>query len=165
MGVSHKTIKNEFPSMKKRMEALNGEAVEVGALNGEHAWLASIHEYGCTMVVTQKQRRYMATQGIILGKTLTIPERSFLRTGFDESRNDVMKKAQRMMADVVSGDMDANSCFEGVGIELSDRIKDFARDLSSPANHPFTIDQKGSSNPLVGKTGEMIEGITWRKAK
>lgn len=46
MSVKHKTVKNEFPSMKKQMELLNGEGVEVGVLKGEHAWLASIHEYG-----------------------------------------------------------------------------------------------------------------------
>ena len=30
--------------MKKRLEAINGKAVEVGVLKGKDAWLASIHE-------------------------------------------------------------------------------------------------------------------------
>ena len=40
------TVKNEFPSMEKSVEELSGLKVNVGVLGGEHAWLASIHEYG-----------------------------------------------------------------------------------------------------------------------
>lgn len=35
-----------FPEMKKRLEEINGQSVEVGVLKGKDAWLASIHEYG-----------------------------------------------------------------------------------------------------------------------
>lgn len=167
MGVKHKTIKNEFPSMKKRLDGINGEAVEVGVLQGEHAWLASIHEYGCNIPVTPAMRAYLHRQGLHLKESTTsikIPERSFLRTGYDENRDAIMKKAQMMLVDVAAGDMDADACIKGVGIELADSIKDYALELNSPANHPFTIDQKGSSNPLAD-TGDMIGGITWRKAK
>ena len=44
--VSYKSKDDDFPSMIKRLEALNGVAIEVGVLKGESAWLASIHEYG-----------------------------------------------------------------------------------------------------------------------
>ena len=121
-------------------------------LKGEHAWLASIHEFGCTINVTPKQRAYLFKKGLKVGKTIKIPERAFLRGGFDENRDKVMQRAQQCVADVAAGKM------------LSSKIKDYARDLSSPANHPFTVEQKGSSNPLVD-TGDMIGGITWRKAK
>ena len=167
MGVSHKTIKNEFPSMKKRMDEINGNAIEVGVLQGESAWLASIHEYGCDITVTPKMRAFLHMAGLHLKDSTThikIPERSFLRTGYDENRADVIQKAQRLMADVVSGDMGEGTLLMAVGEELSSKIKDYARDLNSPANHPFTVENKGSSNPLVS-TGDMIGGITWRKAK
>lgn len=167
MGVKHTTVKNEFPSMKKRIEAIDGTGVEVGVLQGESKWLASIHEYGCTIPVTEKMRRYLASQGLRLKKSTThirIPERSFLRTGYDENREKVLKKAKMMLADVTSGTMSEAALHKGVGLELSSKIKDYARDLDSPANHPFTADRKGSSNPLVD-TGDMIGGITWRKAK
>lgn len=153
--------------MRKRVDAINGQGVEVGVLQGEHAWLASIHEYGCDIPVTPKMRKYLAARGLHLKKTTTrirIPERSFLRTGYDQNRDDVIKKASQMMADVTDGKMSESALFKGVGLELSSKIKDYARDLNSPANHPFTQDQKGSSNPLID-TGDMIGGITWRKVK
>lgn len=167
VGFKHTTKKNEFPSMIKRIDGINGGAIEVGVLRGEHAWLASIHEYGCDIPVTEKMRKYLASQGLYLKastKHINIPERSFLRTGYDEARDDVLKHARMMMADVVSGSMSENAMYKGIGIELSDAIKDYARDLKNPANHPFTVDRKGSSNPLAD-TGDMIDSITWRKAK
>ena len=169
MGVKIKySSKNDdFPSMIKRLEAIDGTGVEVGVLKGEHAWLAGIHEYGCDIPVTEKMRVFLHRQGLHLKESTThihIPERSFLRTGFDENRDDVKEKAVKMVADVAAGRMSESALYSGVGIELSSKIKDYAIGLNSPGNHPFTTDRKGSSNPLVD-SGDMISGITWRKSK
>lgn len=166
MRVKYKTVDDDFPSMKRKLEAISGSAVEVGVLQGESAWLASIHEYGCDIPVTEKMRAYLHGQGLHLKDTTThihIPERAFLRTGYDKSRDDVMKKAKLLLAEVASGRMSESAFFKAVGTELASAIKDYATELSAPANHPFTVDRKGSSNPLVD-TGDMIGGITWRKA-
>jgi hypothetical protein len=56
--------------------------------------------------------------------------------------------------------MSADDMLDLCGQQLSTAIKKYARDLSSPPNRPYTIEQKGSSNPLVD-TGAMIESITW----
>jgi len=165
--VSYKSKDDDFPSMIKRLEALNGVAIEVGVLKGESAWLASIHEYGCDIPVTDKMRKYLASQGLYLRKETThihIPERSFLRTGYDKYRDDVMKKGQVLVKQVADGKMTPRGCMQAIGMELASKIKDYAIELDSPANHPFTTEQKGSSNPLVD-TGDMIGGITWRKSK
>lgn len=112
-------------------------------------------------------RKYLAARGLYLKKSTThirIPERAFLRTGYDEAKGDVLEHARQMMADVIDGTMSEDALFKAVGMELADAIKDYARDLDSPPNHPFTTENKGSSNPLVD-TGDMIGSITWRKAK
>lgn len=165
MGVTHKTIKNEFPKVFRELDVATGMAVEVGVLKGEHAWLASIHEYGLDIEVTPKMRAFLHRQGLHLKKETThihIPERSFLRTGYDQNRDAVLKKASGLLAEVAAGTMSADQMAKAVGIELSSAIRDYAVELSSPANHPFTIDQKGSSNPLVGPDGDMIGGIDYR---
>ena len=156
-----------FPEMIKRLKTVDGTAVEVGVLKGEHKWLASIHEYGCDIPVTPKMRAYLHGHGLHLKDSTThirIPERSFLRSGFDEHKDAVKKKAAKMLADVAAGSMTAETMYDGVGQELADYIKEFAVELDSPGNHPFTMENKGSSNPLVD-SGDMIGSITWRKAK
>lgn len=179
MKVSYKSKDDGFKSMIKRLEAIDGTAVEVGVLEGEHKWLAAIHEYGLDIAVTPAMRAYLHGQGLHLKDSTThihIPERSFLRTGYDKNRDDVMKKAKLLLQEVSAGRMSANAFIKAIGLELSGKIKDYAVELDSPPNHPFTVDRKGTSNPLVGGGagsggesgpggGDMIGGITWRKAK
>ena len=164
MGIKYKTIKDEFPEMIKRMESLNGRKVEVGVLEGENAWLASIHEYGCNIPVTPKMRAFLHYHGLHLSKdtkVIRIPERSFLRTGYDENVDDVTKRAGMLIAQVLDGSISDVELLNEVGRTLSTKIKEYAVDLSSPPNSSYTVEQKGSSNPLVD-SGSMIEGITWR---
>ena len=46
MGVKWETKVDKFPDMTKSIETINGKKIQVGVFNGEHRWLAGIHEYG-----------------------------------------------------------------------------------------------------------------------
>lgn len=167
MPIHHKIIKNQFPDMQASIAELNGTKINVGCLEGEHAWLASIHEYGCKIPVTDKMRAFLNHQGIHLKPSTTmivIPERAFLRGGFDEYAEDVIDSAEPLMADVIGGTMSVDQLSELIGLMLSSKIKEFAVDLKSPPNSSMTIERKGSSNPLVD-TGDMIGSITYEVTK
>ena len=115
--------------------------------------------------VTKKMRGYLASQGLYLKASTThirIPERSFLRTGHDTYADKVLKKAEMALGQVIGGKMDIDTWLDMFGQMMATKIKTYIRDLDSPPNHPFTIEQKGSSNPLVD-TGNLIESITWKK--
>ena len=110
-------------------------------------------------------RKYLASQGLYLKSTtkyITIPERSFLRSGHDKYIDEVMNEAEQALSAVASGDMSADTWLDGVGQTMADKIKKYMIDLDKPKNHPFTIDRKGTSNPLV-HTGKLVESITWEK--
>lgn len=164
MAVKWKTKKNKFPEMERAAAELNGRRVNVGVY-GEHAWLAGIHEYGCKIKVTDKMRAYLHSQGLHLKASteyITIPERAFLRNGFDQGKDEVVKNAEAVLCDVLSGHMTVDMFLHGiVGLPLESKIKDYAIDLTDPPNHPFTAGKKKSSNPLVD-TGGMIGSITHR---
>lgn len=198
--VSYDTKKDGFPDMIKRLEAVNGSAVEVGVLKGEHKWLAGIHEYGAnikpgraqyltvpltpeaaerkagsysnTFVYTSKKgNKFIARKSgdelellYWLTKEVNIPPRPFLKPGYDKNRDAIMKKATKLLADVAAGKTTERGLCQAVGMELRDRIKDYATELHKPPNSSITTGNKGTDNPLV-KTGDMIGGITWRKAK
>lgn len=163
--VKWKVNKDLLAQMKKNVKAVSGTSVEVGVLEGEHQWLAGIHEYGCDIPVTDKMRGWLGAHGLHLNPNTThihIPERSFLRAGYDQESPTVLKHASAILADVAAGNMTPAELYEAVGIDLSERIKEYAVNLDSPAKHPFTLGQEGSSNPLVN-TGDMVGGITWRQ--
>ncbi len=164
MAVKWKTTFDKLPSVSATTEAVGNTKVKVGALNGENAWLAGIHEYGCKIKVTPKMRAFLHYNGLHLKDSTTeivIPERSFLRTGHDENADRIIAQTERALGQVVAGHMSIDDMLDLYGQQMATAIKTYIRDLSNPVNHPYTIEQKGSSNPLVD-TGGMIESISWK---
>ena len=156
--------RNRIPEIIRTMEELDGQKMHIGVLGeGEQQMIASVQEYGIKIVVTPKMRAFLASQGLYLKKEtvhITIPERSFIRAGWDEHEEDVLDKSDSMIPELINNGISVRSFLDALGDESASLIKDFARDLRNPGNHPFTIHRKGSSNPLVD-TGGMIGAITY----
>lgn len=166
MSVKHTIKLDKTQKLQSELSNLNGKSIEVGVFNGEQAWLAHIHEFGCVIQVTPKMRNYLAATGLHLKKTttvITIPERSFLRTGYDVNRDEVLKTQDILMGSVADGTIDVKTFLDMVGTELESKIKEYAVDLQSPALHPYTLEHRkhGGSNPLAD-TGDMIGSISHR---
>lgn len=162
MGVKIKTKSDQFDRMRRTAEGLKGMKIQCGVL-GEQAWLAGIHEYGCNIRVTDKMRAYLRYHGLHLKqstKEIRIPERSFLRTGFDKSEKEIMEKIEKLMPDVLAGNLSESQFSKTIGLLMKSRIQNHARDLRIPKNHPFTVDRKRSGNPLVD-SGDMIGAIDY----
>ena len=165
MGAKYKTKVSILPEITENLKSLNGRKVNIGALKGSHAWLAGIHEYGCNIPVTPKMRAYLHHQGLHLKDSTTvikIPERAFLRNGHDKNVDKVMKQTERAISQVIEGKMSVDTMLDLCGEQFATAIKSYMRSLSAPPNHPFTVDQKGSSNPLID-TGNLLSCITWEK--
>ncbi|WP_100488558.1 hypothetical protein [Sporolactobacillus pectinivorans] len=125
--------------------------------------LAAIQEFGCKIPVTDKMRAYLASQGLFLKKDtkfINIPERSFIRSGWDNAENDVLDKLDSLLNEVIQASFPIDKLLDVIGLESKGKLQQYARDLNSPPNHPFTVAQKGSSNPLVD-TGEMIGAMDY----
>lgn len=162
MKVKWTTKKNLFPKMQQAAAELDGRKVQVGVF-GEQAWLAGIHEYGCKIKVTDKMRAYLHSQGLHLKNSteyITIPERAFLRNGYDGAREEVADEAEMVLSEVLAGKLPPELLLNQIGEWIASHIRDYATGLDSPQNHPFTVDKKGSSNPLVD-TGGMINAISY----
>lgn len=161
MGIKFKTTINKFPDMQAALSVIDGKTVNVG-VKGEQAWLASIHEYGCKIPITPKMRAWLHRNGFHVKdstKEIVIPERSFLRTGFDECHLRVIEKAERILPLVIEGRMPEEQLYELIGTLLRDGIKDYAVSLDSPEKHPFTLERNGGkANPLID-SGDLVNAI------
>lgn len=161
MRFSVRTTSTKFPEMQSAIEGIDGKKISVG-VTGEQAWLASIHEYGCRIKVTDKMRKWLHKNGLHIRDTTTeivIPERSFLRSGFDTYHIRVIERAERVLPLVLDGRMSEDDFFDIVGMLLRDRIRDYAVDLSTPPKHPFTLERNGGKeNPLID-SGDMVNSI------
>lgn len=161
---------NNIPQVLRRIDEMNTRKARVGYITGDDydggvitaKGLARVHEYGVNIPVTDKMRGYLSARfGIHLKATTThirIPERSFLRAGSVRATDDVVQKAREFVPEALLGNVDVETLFEMLGLELKGKIQEYAINLTSPANGSLTIGQKGSSNPLVD-TGNMIQSM------
>lgn len=160
--------KNGVPALLDRLRELESYQVAVGILSksgGEMLMIANVHEFGCTIPVTDKMRGFLAYEyGIHLKKStrvIKIPERSFVRSSFDNKRNQVSDKGEDLIAKVVDGGLSARAFYEMLGQTCADTIRDYmVNEVNSPANSEMTKSIKGSSNPLVDK-GQLAAAITY----
>jgi len=161
MGV---TIRGDFnlAEMERIAGSINGKKVIIGPTGTRNRNLAKIHEYGVTINVTDKMRGYLASQGLHLKKSTTtihIPERSFIRNGWDSNANEILNRIERLVADVVHG-KSVSHLTDGTGDLVVRALKEYAKDLDSPSLHPFTIERKGSTDPLID-SGGMVGSIDY----
>jgi len=87
-----------------------------------------------------------------------IPQRSFMRSTFDEQRvkiNDVVSKQYEKILD---GKSTVKKSLGLLGEFMEGKIKRKITDLKTPPNSPLTIKLKKSSNPLID-TGTMRASI------
>lgn len=154
---------NNIPRLLRTLRKLNGTDIQVGVHEGEAeiSMIAAVHEYGIDIQVTDKMRGWFAYSGYPLKKTttvITIPERSFIRSGFDENIDKIERKIRDMMPDVMANNINPDMFMDAIGLEFAGLIQKKLRDLQSPANGSMTTERKGSSNPLID-SGRLVGAI------
>lgn len=171
-----------YKGMKKLIEAITKEwRIKVGLLsskggsdevseNLDIAGLGAIMEYGATIKVTDKMRKYLASQGLHLKadtKEIHIPARSFLQMPLETKADEILKntrqdyKIQDLNYFLKEGKLTLINFASVLGAECVNAIQE-AFDTQGfgewEVNHPFTIEQKGSSSPLID-TGSLRSKI------
>jgi hypothetical protein len=99
-----------------------------------------------------------------LAKSVTIPERSYIRTGYDESQPQLEKLIDQLVQKVLNLEMTPKVMYERIGLWVVSKIQDKIRSIKDPANSNVTVTNKGSSNPLID-SGRLIQSITYRVVK
>lgn len=115
-----------------------------GTMHGEDEatvlLIATVHEFG------------VAVKGI--------PERSFIRAGFDYYRSRIEENAVELLEQVIYKGLSAYTFFDALGHIMVGFIQTYITDLDTPPLSPITIKKKGSSNPLID-TGQLRDSITY----
>ena len=149
--------RSNVPELLQRLRDLESYYVAVGILSksgGDMLMIANVHEFGCNIPVTDKMRGFLAYEyGVHLKKStkvIKIPERSFVRSSYDDKRSEVGKKGDDLITEVINGGLPAKSFYELLGQTCADTVRDYmVNEVDSPANSDMTKTIKGSSNPLV----------------
>lgn len=158
---------NNIPKLIETLRELRSMDVEIGIFGDDDSHLliiARVHEFGANIEVTEKMRKWFAWQGYPMRRDTThvkIPERSYLRSGFDESEKALERYVNKLLASVMDFSITPMDFHERIGVWLVSKIQNKLRAIKNPPNTQMTIDRKGSSNPLIDD-GRLIQSITYR---
>ncbi len=97
----------------------------------------------------------------ILKKSVTIPERSFIRSTFDEKNAEWSRFFDDQLQLLIEGRLTADQVFDRLGQKMVADVQAKIRKISSPPNAAITRENKGSSNPLVDK-GKLAQAISYK---
>lgn len=96
----------------------------------------------------------------ILAKKVVIPERSFVRSTFDENLNQWTEICWHKVEDIISGDGTADQLANALGRQMQKDIRSKIKRIKTPRNSPITIANKGADNPLID-TGKLVEAVKY----
>jgi hypothetical protein len=155
---------NNIDRIKRNLRDLDRKSINVGltgSADSELVMIAGVHEFGTEIQVTDKMRKWFAANGFPLKKSTTkivIPERSFLRSGYDENIDDIADKIEELVPQVLENRVAPSTFMDMIGLEFAGLIQKKLRDLRNPANSSMTTQRKGSTNPLID-TGRLVGAI------
>src|SRR5690606_3329834 len=112
--------------------------------------VARVHEYGIDIPITEKMRNWFLAQGMPLRKDtdrIRIPEKSYLRTGWDKNESSFQRRAAELMDEVLQGRITAYEARERLGEYIVKKIRENVEDVG-----------------LI-KTGELQEAIGFMVVK
>jgi len=159
--------KNNIPKIIQELNYLDQHSIQVGVFGEDDStmlMIARVHEFGVQIEVTPKMRGFLHYRGIHLKKStdyINIPERSYMRTTFDEEQNNLNDLAVQEIQKVINMEKTGRQAMDMLGLYLVGAIQDKMVNIRDPPNHPATIRQKGSSNPLIDN-GHLRQSITYK---
>lgn len=94
------------------------------------------------------------------GNPAPIPARPWLIPGVESATQDIADVIQ----EAVAGGATLDDTMEQIGAFAAGATQQYMTDLREPPNSQYTIDQKGSSNPLIDD-GDLRASVTYKVTK
>ncbi|EKQ1479122.1 hypothetical protein P4W44_002796 [Listeria monocytogenes] len=96
---------------------------------------------------------------------VNIPERSFLRSTFDEKSNKWGELFEGWIDDIIHGKLSAEQVYNRLGAKIVDDIQMKIVEIQTPAKSAATLARNPrKNNPLI-VTGKMKNSVTWKVMK
>ncbi|MFL2133011.1 hypothetical protein [Desemzia sp. FAM 23990] len=121
------------------------------------------------LVVEDKRKRGRNKDGFIvmfwLAKEVNIPERSFIRSTFDEKEDDWFEFFQNRLDDIVLSKITAKNVWEQLGALITKDVQNKIREIKTPGKSELTLQRNPSKNNPLISTGRMLQSVTWKVVK
>lgn len=164
---------NRIPDLVRELNYLATHQVHIGIFadaertdDATMLVIAYAHEFGAKIPKQFKTTHVQGPMGSTKerdesAKWIIIPERSYLRAGFDAHADEIHGKMEHLLGLVLEGKTTGRHALNVLGGFVATRIQAYLTDLKTPPLAEPTIKRKGSSNPLID-TGQLRDSITWQ---
>lgn len=135
--------------------------------------IANVHEFGATIKMTDKMRRYLGAMGLFDGDGnytppaghqtgyINIPERSFIRASYDTGKQKMDRIVREALDKMVTGERDAAGTMNAIGAQLAQMTQNYINEGNAkPPKSEFTQSRSSQHTPLVD-SGRLVGSITW----
>lgn len=163
--------RSDVDKLLKVLEELSSTGVRIGILSsakGEIKMIANVNEYGVEIPITDRMRGFFLNEyDVWLPKdkeVIKIPERSFIRSSFDENKNKFSRFDDYLTA-VLDMKISVRQFYKIIGEACVNTIKDYIKHGDFVENSGFTLEQKKpKTSPLIN-TGRLINSIDYEVIK
>ena len=165
--ITVKDNRKNLDELYDKIEKLQKMEIRIGVFSDTGSKLlmiARVHEFGTKIEVTPKMRAYLHAKGLHLRSDtnyINIPERSYVRSTAIDKLKDIQKNSNKYLEMVLTSEMKLKTFGEMLGKVLAELMKEQMEELKNPKLHPFTIEQKGSDDPLIDE-GNLLDSITYK---
>lgn len=171
------TLRPELARIKRELQALQGMEIHVGIqgdAGSDLLKIASVHEYGATIKMTDKMRRYLGAMGLFDSDGdeeytppagakkgyINIPERSFIRASYDTGMEELSKICAAAIHHIYYDGWTAERAANSIGAQAVQMTQSFIDAGIEPPKSKFTQQRSTQETPLVD-SGRLRESITW----
>lgn len=140
--------------LRKQLEKLRGSGTF--ATVGIHED-AGAHEGGITNAQLGAKLNYGDETNTLFGKPAPIPPRPWLIPGVESAEQDIVDTVTHCLEQ----ELPVAQMMEQIGAVAAGAVQQYMTDLQTPPNAPYTVEQKGSSNPLID-TGALRASVTYK---
>lgn len=171
-------LRPELARIKKELQALQGMEIHVGIqgdAGSDLLRIASVHEYGATIKMTDKMRRYLGAMGLFDDGDgdekytppegakkgyVNIPERSFIRASYDTGMGELSQICAAAIRHIYYDGWTAEQAANSIGAQAVQMTQSFIDAGIDPPKSKFTQERSTQKTPLVD-SGRLRESITW----
>lgn len=160
--------RSDVDKILRVLEELSSTAVRIGILSsakGEILMIANVNEYGCDIPITNKMRGFFLNEYDVWlpynKKSIKIPERSFIRSSYDENKNK-FNSYEEFFDAVLDMKISVRQFYKIIGEACVNTIKEYIKDKSNfDENSSFTLEQKKPKTTPLINTGNLINAIDY----
>lgn len=158
MAEKVKDIDLGWKKIKKELKLLNKSYTRVGIQGKEgkekHSVKGKNKKKGATIAEIALYNEYGTPNA-----KHPIPARPFMRTSFEENKKRIKKIKSSQYAKILAGRQTVRGALRLLGEFMVGKVKLKITAIKSPPNAAWTIESKGSSNPLID-TARMRNSVT-----